>query len=107
MFLRCSDDLVKALGSNATEEQLKAMMDAYVRLHEYTLPHHRRAARGTLPTISSAILVHAEIDGQRLDDQEIVNESLLILIAATRHTRTYSAVAWNSSCCTRISATVW
>ncbi len=31
--------------------------------------------------------MHAEIDGQRLDDQEIVNESLLILIGGDETTR--------------------
>lgn len=86
IFLQWSDDLVKALGSNATEEQLKAMMDAYVAFNEYTF--RTIAERRKAPTDDLiSILVHAEIDGQRLDDQEIVNESLLILIGGDETTR--------------------
>ncbi|QCQ93638.1 cytochrome P450 [Rhodococcus sp. SGAir0479] len=85
-FLRWSDDLVKALGSNASEQQLQAMMDAYVAFNEYTFRTiAERRANPTDDLIS--VLVHAEIDGQRLDDQEIVNESLLILIGGDETTR--------------------
>lgn len=86
VFLRWSDDLVKALGSNATEEQLKAMMDAYVAFNEYTFRTIAERREEPADDLIS-ILVHAEIDGQRLDDQEIVNESLLILIGGDETTR--------------------
>lgn len=85
-FLRWSDDLVKALGSNASEQQLKAMMDAYVAFNDYTFRTvAERRAEPADDLIS--VLVHAEIDGRRLDDQEIVNESLLILIGGDETTR--------------------
>lgn len=86
VFLRWSDDLVKALGSNATEEHLKAMMDAYVAFNEYTFRTIAERREEPADDLIS-ILVHAEIDGQRLDDQEIVNESLLILIGGDETTR--------------------
>ncbi len=86
VFLRWSDDLVKALGSNASPEQLQAMMAAYVDFTEYmtrTIRERRSAPADDL--IST--LIHSEIDGEALSDQEIVNESLLILIGGDETTR--------------------
>ncbi|MGW0045215.1 cytochrome P450 [Rhodococcus sp. NPDC003348] len=85
-FLRWSDDLVKALGSNATEDQLKAMMDAYVAFNEFTFRTIAERRKEPSDDLIS-VLVQAEIDGQRLDDQEIVNEALLILIGGDETTR--------------------
>ncbi|QBJ97132.1 cytochrome P450 [Rhodococcus sp. ABRD24] len=85
-FLRWSDDLVKALGSNASEEQLKAMIDAYVAFTEFTFRTIGERRENPADDLIS-VLVHAEIDGERLSDQEIVNESLLILIGGDETTR--------------------
>jgi cytochrome P450 family 142 subfamily A polypeptide 1 len=85
-LLRWSDDMLKGLSTEATVEQLEAAGTAF---GEYTAYAHaviadRRAeARDDL----MSILVHAEVDGERLDDEEIVQESLLILIGGDETTR--------------------
>lgn len=84
-LLRWSDDLLRALGADDEEAQT-AMMLASVGYHEYAsrIIEARRAA----PTDDlMSILVHAEVDGDRLDDEEIVIESLLILIGGDETTR--------------------
>lgn len=86
MFLRWSDDLVKALGSNATQEQLQASMDAYMGFREFmthTIEDRRREPTDDL----TSVLVHAEIDGERLTDENVLGEALLILIGGDETTR--------------------
>lgn len=86
MFLVWSDDLVKALGSNATQEQLQASMDAYMGFREFmthTIEERRREPTDDL----TSVLVHAEIDGERLTDENVLGEALLILIGGDETTR--------------------
>ncbi|MFD4367390.1 cytochrome P450 [Rhodococcus sp. NPDC058521] len=85
-FLKWSDDLLSALGSNASEEELRAQAEAYLAFSEFTLD--TIAKRRDDPTDDlTSILVHAEIDGDRLGDQDIVSETLLILIGGDETTR--------------------
>lgn len=85
-FLRWSDDLVRALGSHASDVEVQAMMTAYVEFTEFTMRTiAERRANPTEDLIS--VLVHAEVDGHRLSDQDIVNETLLILIGGDETTR--------------------
>lgn len=88
MFLAWSDDLVKGLSSKVTEEMAASMMGAFASYNDYTRATiDARRAEPNDDLIS--VLVHAEVDGQRLSDDEIVMESLLILIGGdetTRHT---------------------
>jgi cytochrome P450 family 142 subfamily A polypeptide 1 len=85
-LLRWSDDMLKGLATEATPEQLEAAGNAFV---EYTLyateviADRRAEARDDL----MSILVNAEVDGDRLSDDEIIQESLLILIGGDETTR--------------------
>jgi cytochrome P450 family 142 subfamily A polypeptide 1 len=85
-FLQWSDDLMNALGSNVTEESLQAQLNAYLAFTEFT--HRTIADRRKNPTDDlTSILVHSEIDGHRLSDEDIVGETLLILIGGDETTR--------------------
>ena len=86
-LLRWSDDLICGLSSTAPIEALVAAQTAFVEYAEY----HRevvadRRARPPLDDLMS-ILVHAEIDGERLDDEALLQESLLILVGGDETTR--------------------
>jgi cytochrome P450 family 142 subfamily A polypeptide 1 len=87
-FLKWSDDMMENLGSNVSEEQFQIVLDSFVAYHGYTsgLIAERRA-EPTDDLIS--VLVHAVVDGERLTDDEIIMEVLLILVGGdetTRHT---------------------
>ena len=87
-LLRWSDDLIRA----TTARPVAGDPDAGLR-GDARVP--RAAARASSPTAgrsrrrttSSASLCHAEIDGERLDDESIVQETLLILIGGDETTR--------------------
>ena len=87
-LLKWSDDLVCGLNSAADEETLQAVMDAFAGYSAYAV--ETIAKRRTEPTDDLfSILVNSEVEGQRMDDQEIIMETLLILIGGdetTRHT---------------------
>jgi len=85
-LLRWSDDLVRGTGpaSPAALEQATRSFLEYQDYQRRVIADRR--ARGPEPDLVS-ILVHAEIDGQRLTDDEILEESLLILIGGDETTR--------------------
>lgn len=85
-LLRWSDDMVSSQGGNATPAQVTAATSAYVGY----VAHARRviAARRAEPTADLvSVLVHAEVDGERLTDDDVVAESLLVLIGGDETTR--------------------
>src|SRR5690349_3926665 len=85
-LLRWSDDMVSSLSGDATEEQLLKSMDAMVGYTEFCT--HAVAQRQEQPTDDlMSVLVHAEVDGDRLDPHEVLHESLLILIGGDETTR--------------------
>ncbi|MGE2725707.1 cytochrome P450 [Mycolicibacterium pulveris] len=88
MFLKWSDDLVSFLSSTADPEQFQVTMDAFAAYSEYMMG--MIAARKDEPTDDLvSVLVHAEVDGSKLEDHQIVTEVLLLLIGGdetTRHT---------------------
>jgi cytochrome P450 family 142 subfamily A polypeptide 1 len=85
-LLRWSDDMLKGLASEATVEQLTAAAEAFGEYTAYAADVI--AARRAEPQHDlMSILVHAEVDGDRLADDEIVQESLLILIGGDETTR--------------------
>jgi cytochrome P450 family 142 subfamily A polypeptide 1 len=88
MFLKWSDDLVTFLSSHVSGEDFQVTMDAYAAYYEFTT--EMIAARRKQPTDDLiSVLIHSEVDGERLTDDEIVVETLLILIGGdetTRHT---------------------
>ncbi len=85
-LLRWSDDMLKALGS----PDPTAMEGATVAAMEYAeyitaVTEQRRRDNQTDDLIGT--LVHAEIEGDRLDESSIIYESLLILIGGDETTR--------------------
>jgi cytochrome P450 family 142 subfamily A polypeptide 1 len=95
-LLRWSDDLIRATTADAAPEVVQAGADARVGFREFQLGviADRRAKPPQDDLVS--ILCHAEIDGERLDDESIINESLLILIGGdetSRHVMTDGMLA--------------
>jgi cholest-4-en-3-one 26-monooxygenase len=88
MFLKWSDDLVTFLSSHVSGEDFQVTMDAYAAYYAFTMD--MIAQRRQQPTDDLiSVLVVSEVDGERLTDEEIVVETLLILIGGdetTRHT---------------------
>lgn len=87
MLLEWSENFM-SVGSHLDESALQTMIENFASFTVFcnNAIEQRRSARGD-DLISN--LVHAEIDGKRLDDAEIVMETLLILIGGdetTRHT---------------------
>ncbi|MCT7657794.1 cytochrome P450 [Mycobacterium deserti] len=88
MFLKWSDDLVGALSSTADPEQFQLTMDAFAAYSQYMMGMIEvRKSEPTDDLVS--VLVHAEVEGSKLEDHQIVTEVLLLLIGGdetTRHT---------------------
>ena len=88
MFLKWSDDMMVGLSSTVAEADIQATMDAFVAYNDYTRSKiEQRRAEPTEDLIS--VLVHAEVDGERLSNDDILQETLLILLGGdetTRHT---------------------
>lgn len=85
-LLRWSDDLMNALGSSDPELLMKqAMAAAEYAEYNKEVVADRRANPPSDDLMS--LLVHAEIDGVSLDDESILQESLLILIGGDETTR--------------------
>jgi cytochrome P450 family 142 subfamily A polypeptide 1 len=85
-LLRWSDDMVSAQSGSATEEQYLAAMHA---MEGYTaFCEHAVAQRQAEPADDlMSVLVHAEVDGDRLTPDEVLHESLLILVGGDETTR--------------------
>jgi cytochrome P450 family 142 subfamily A polypeptide 1 len=88
LLLKWSDDLVVGLSSHIDELTAQAMLDAFSGYTAFTMEIiAKRRAEPTDDLFS--ILVNSEVEGQRMSDDEIVMETLLILIGGdetTRHT---------------------
>ena len=88
LLLKWSDDLVTGLSSQIDELTAQAMMEAFAGYTAFTTDIiAKRRAEPTEDLFS--ILVNSEVEGQRMSDDEIVMETLLILIGGdetTRHT---------------------
>ena len=87
-LLKWSDDLVCGLSSAADEAAVQALMGAFAGYQAFameTIARRRAEPAGDL----FSILANAEVVGHRMSDDEIVFETLLILIGGdetTRHT---------------------
>ncbi len=85
-LLRWSDDLMRGLGSK-DPALLAAQVRAGMEVREYCLRVAAdRRAKAPADDLMS-VLVHAEIEGERLDDESLFMESLLILIGGDETTR--------------------
>ena len=85
-LLRWSDDMLKALGSpdpGAMDRAAQAALEYSV--YVTAVAEQRRRDNQSDDLIGT--LVHAEIDGDRLDESSIIYESLLILIGGDETTR--------------------
>ena len=93
MLLEWSDDLVTGLSSHIDENSAQAMMEAFAGYTAFTMDIiAKRRAEPTDDLFS--ILVNAEVEGQRMTDDEIVMETLLILIGGDETTR-HTLVRWH------------
>jgi cytochrome P450 family 142 subfamily A polypeptide 1 len=95
-LLRWSDDLIRATTVDPPLEVARAGMDAMLAFREFQLGviADRRSKPPQDDLVS--ILCHSEIDGERLDDESLVQESLLILIGGdetSRHVMTDGMLA--------------
>ncbi|MFA5707182.1 cytochrome P450 [Mycolicibacterium sp.] len=88
MLLTWSDDLVCGLSSHLDESAMTKLMETFAAYTAFTMDViKQRRAEPTEDLFS--VLVNAEVEGQQLSDDEIVMETLLILIGGdetTRHT---------------------
>ncbi len=85
-LLRWSDDMLKALGSPDPGAMERAALAATEYAGYITaVMEQRRRDHQTNDLIGT--LVHAEIDGDRLDESSVIYESLLILIGGDETTR--------------------
>jgi cytochrome P450 family 142 subfamily A polypeptide 1 len=85
-LLRWSDDMVSAQSGSATDEQWQKAMDAmagYTAFCTRAVAERQREATDDL----MSVLVHAEVDGDRLVPDEVLHESLLILVGGDETTR--------------------
>ena len=85
-LLRWSDDMIR--GTTATDDEARLLaMHAGIEFRAFQLEviKDRRSKPPTDDLVS--ILCHAEVDGERLDDESVVQESLLILIGGDETTR--------------------
>lgn len=95
-LLRWSDDLIRATTADPPPDVANAGMEAMLAFREFQLGviADRRSKPPQDDLVS--ILCHAEIDGERLDDESIIQESLLILIGGdetSRHVMTDGMLA--------------
>lgn len=88
MLLNWSDELVSGLSSHLDESSIQKLMETFAAYTAFTMDVIKdRRANPTDDLFS--VLINSEVDGQRMADDEIVMETLLILIGGdetTRHT---------------------
>jgi cytochrome P450 family 142 subfamily A polypeptide 1 len=85
-LLRWSDDMVKGQDAHATAEQLDAAGTAFGEYWAYATEVIAQRRAEPADDLMS-VLVHAEVDGDRLSDDEVIHESLLILVGGDETTR--------------------
>jgi cytochrome P450 family 142 subfamily A polypeptide 1 len=86
-LLRWSDDMLHGTSTTAPPQAMQAAMQAF---EEYAAYNRRVVAdRRSRPVGDDliSVLVHAEIDGEKLDDEALLQETLLILIGGDETTR--------------------
>lgn len=87
MLLRWSDELIAATNGTASVEVMTRAARSAGEYAQYALGviADRRSKPPREDLMS--VLVHAEIDGEKLSDEELVQESLLILVGGDETTR--------------------
>jgi cytochrome P450 family 142 subfamily A polypeptide 1 len=85
-LLHWSDELIEGTSSTASDDKKAAAARAfvdYMTYHRAVVADRRVRPRDDLVSV----LVHGEIDGERLDDDALLQESLLILVGGDETTR--------------------
>ena len=94
-LLRWSEDMLQGTSATASDEARQKAMQAGAEYASYAVESiGQRQAKPTDDLVST--LVHAEVDGDRLTQEEIIHDSLLILIGGdetTRHVITEGTLA--------------
>ncbi len=95
-LLLWSDDLIRGTTADSPPDVTQAALEAMLEFREFQLGviADRRSKPPQDDLVS--ILCHSEIDGERLDDESIIQESLLILIGGdetSRHVMTDGMLA--------------
>ena len=85
-LLRWSDELIEGTSATAPAEVRGAPRAPSASTPSTTAAWSRTGARGRSDDLIS-VLVHGEIDGERLADDELLQESLLILVGGDETTR--------------------
>ena len=87
MLLRWSDELLAGTSTSARPETAERAARAFMEYTEYNRKVVAdRRVRPPGPDLMS-VLVHAEIDGEKLGDDELLQEGLLILVGGDETTR--------------------
>lgn len=86
MLLKWSDDLMTGLSSAADDKTLQAVAQAFSGYSAFAMDTIAQRRTAPIDDLFS-VLVDAEVDGQRMTDDQIVYETLLILIAGDETTR--------------------
>jgi cholest-4-en-3-one 26-monooxygenase len=87
-LLSWSDAMVEGLSSHADEATVAAMVEASIGYRAFATDIIAKRRSDPADDLIS-VLVHAEVEGQRLSEEDIISETLLILIGGdetTRHT---------------------
>lgn len=85
-LLKWSDELLRGLTDLSAAGAIEKMMEVFLEYQEYALKVIADRREHPQDDVISQ-LVHAELDGDRLDDESLVHESLLILIGGDETTR--------------------
>jgi cytochrome P450 family 142 subfamily A polypeptide 1 len=86
MLLHWSDDMLAATSASAPPEALDRAMQTFAQYADYArgvIADRRVRPRDDM----MSTLVHAEIDGRRLGDEDLIQEGLLILVGGDETTR--------------------
>ncbi len=87
ILLRWSDELIAATNGTATPEVMTLAAKSAGEYVQYALRVIADRRAKPLQNDLMSVLVHAEIDGEKLGDDELVQESLLILVGGDETTR--------------------
>lgn len=87
LLLRWSDDMLSNSNATASEQEASLTFTAMEAYTKYILNVIGERKLNPLITDLIGLLVHAEIDGQSLDEEDLIQESLLILIGGDETTR--------------------
>jgi len=87
LLLRWSDDLILGTSQTAAPEAAAAAARAFRDYAAYARGVIAERRRSGSREDLIGVLVHAEIDGERLDDEALIHETLLILVGGDETTR--------------------